>query len=105
MAVPTRLDRARAGAILPRFESLPVVRAHVFLANVQVGQYRAVLTLDDHGAFRATWSPRSPSYLTADELAQYLDCRNKLVGEMRSALARNNSLTVPYARSEWVDDA
>jgi len=76
-----------------------------FTRSVSIGSRTATLMLSDAGEFRVSWSPSLPGALSAAELAQYLDHRNKLVGEMRSALAKNNSLTVPYARSEWTDDA
>jgi len=75
-----------------------------FSRNVAIGSYRAVLTLNDQGAFSATWSPAMPSSLSASELHAYCAARDRLISEMREALHRNGCLLKAYSQSTWHDD-
>jgi hypothetical protein len=70
--------------------------------TVTVGPRHAVtMTLTASGELFCNWNGPPPTRLSMEELNQYLAARNRLIGEMREALARSESIDRAYARAHW----
>jgi hypothetical protein len=70
-----------------------------------IGHARAVMSLDDTGAFRVCWAPHMPIDLRGSDLCQYHSSRNAVIDEMREVLAGNGCLAIPYLRATWKEAA
>jgi hypothetical protein len=75
-----------------------------FERTTTIGGNKATMTLDAvTGAFNVSWS-RMPDALSENEISQYMNARNRLIGEFAPALNRTGNVLRAYWRASWKEN-